>query len=110
MGKIIKLNESDLHKIAMKVINESEDKVSRYYQLYQEYKGIDYKLGEMINILHKSYGLGIDHEDEFLKYMSDKGHKMMPLLRKAKELSSKVVTEKYEELKQIVAATKENPI
>lgn len=104
MKPIVKLTEKDLEKIVRKVISESTDmdeKFKGYLKPYNQFKNIDDRLAEIINELHGTYGMGVDTSDEYMKKCSDEGHKMMSLLRKAKEISSKSLKEKFEVLKSM---------
>jgi len=105
MKKVIKLSESELTKIINKVISETseglDEKYKRYSKPYSHFKSLDDRLAEMINELHGAYGMGVDSTDEFMKKCSDEGHKIMNLLRKAKEISNKSLKEKFEVLKSM---------
>lgn len=104
MRKVTKLTENDLNRIVNRIISETEDmdeKYARYSKPYSHFKSIDDRLTEMINELHSAYGLGIASDDEYMKKCADEGLKMMPLLRKAKEISGKALKEKYEVLKSM---------
>ena len=104
MKKVTKLTESDLNRIIKRVISESEgvdEKYTRYSKPYTHFKSLDDRLAEMINELHSAYGMGVDSTDEYMKKCSDEGHKIMSLLRKAKEISNKSLKEKFEVLKSM---------
>lgn len=102
MKKVVKLDENDLKLLAKRIIKESEQNIDKAYRMYQEVKSIDHTLADMINKLHASYGLGVDSTNEYLKYMADHGHKLMALLRKSREITDKVIREKYEDVLSIV--------
>lgn len=104
MKKVIKLTESDLNRIVKKIVSESEsmdEKYARYSKPYTHFKSIDERLTDMINELHAAYGLGITSDEEYMKKCADEGLKLMPLLRKAKEISGKALKEKFEVLKSM---------
>lgn len=104
MKKVTKLTESDLNRIVKRVISESEsmdEKYVRYSKPYTHFKSIDERLTDMINELHAAYGLGITSDEEYMKKCADEGLKLMPLLRKAKEISGKALKEKFEVLKSM---------
>jgi hypothetical protein len=105
MKKVNKLTEKDLNRIVKRVISEStenvDEKYTKYSKPYTHFKSIDDRLAEMINELHGAYGMGVDSSDEYMKKCSDEGHKVMNLLRKAKEVSNKALKEKFEVLKSM---------
>lgn len=103
MKKIVRLTENDLNRIIKRVVEstETESKIDKYIKPYNQFRSIDERLAEMINELHGTYGLGVDNEDEYLKSCSDEGHKVMSLLRKAKEITNKSVKNKYAALEEM---------
>lgn len=105
MKKVNRLTEKDLNRIVKRVISEStngmDEKYAKYSKPYSHFKSIDERLAEMINELHSAYGMGVDSGDEYMKKCSDEGHKVMGLLRKAKEISNKALKEKFEVLKSM---------
>lgn len=118
-NKVIKLNERDITKIVEKLIKENdspneskptEDKSESYYKIYQSFKSMDHKLADMINWLHVNFGLGVDGEDPFLKSTGEAGHKLMSLLRKGKELTSKVVKNHYQDVLNSFPAEERNDV
>lgn len=112
-NKVIKLTENDITKIVEKLIKEgdetpapppSPEATDKYIKLYKNFQSIDHKLADIINWLHVNFGLGIDSEDAFLKSSGEEGHKLMSLMRKGKEITSKLVKNQHGELLNVLSA------
>lgn len=113
--KVIKLTETDIQNVVKKLINEqtatapvetpkpSKSQVEQYFHTYKNFKSIDHKLADIINWLHTNFGLGVDNDDPLLKSFADNGIKLMALLRKGKELSSKVVKNHYNDINSMIS-------
>jgi len=112
-NKVIKLTENDITKMVEKLIKEGDEApttppnpeaTKHYIKLYKNFQSIDHKLADIINWLHVNFGLGIDTEDAFLKSSGDAGHKLMSLMRKGKEITSRLIKNQHDELLNVLSA------